>query len=42
MKSKYIDLKKFKLSLDPPEILKNSRKQTKPKKNHKPFIGHDN
>lgn len=42
MKSKYIDLKKFKESFDPPENHKNFRKQTKPKKNHKPFLGHDN
>lgn len=42
MKSKYFDLKKFKQSLDPPENHKNCRKQTKPKKIHKPFVGHDN
>lgn len=42
MKSKYFDLKKFKQSLDPPEIDNNSRKHTKPKKNHKLFLGHDN
>jgi len=42
MKSKYFDLKKFKQSFDPPENLKILRKQTKPKKNHKVFLGHDN
>lgn len=42
MKSKYLDINKFKDPFDPRQNDKNSRKPTKPKNNLKMYLPHSN